>query len=63
MLFRSAEIKGLRPFRVARCYEIVCQIYLFEKKDSKSAEIWDTKAEQVPGANWKSPYLKKKIGL
>ena len=60
---QTAELKGMRPFRVARCYEIVCQIYLFEKKDNKSALIWYKKAEQVPGANWKSPYLKKKIGL
>ena len=63
LLEETANLKGLRPARIARCYELICQICLNNKKDLKTAKKYYQKAAAVPGARWKSPYLKKKLGI
>lgn len=63
LMEETAGLKGLRPFRVVRCYELICSIYL-NINDVKSAKLYLEKAAAVPGANWKCPpYLKKRLGL
>jgi tetratricopeptide (TPR) repeat protein len=58
----TALIKVLRPARVARCYENLANFYLGQKDLAKAKEYYQ-KATNVPKGNFKSPYLKKKLGL
>jgi tetratricopeptide (TPR) repeat protein len=58
----TALIKVLRPARDARCYENLANFYLGQKDLAKAKEYYQ-KATNVTKGNFKSPYLKKKLGL
>ena len=63
LMEETAGLKGLRPMRVVRCYELICNIYL-SLNDLKNAKLYLEKAAAVPGTNWKCPeYLKKRLGF
>lgn len=58
----TAKIKILRPHRVARCYELLAYFY-FSQRDLDKAKAYYNKALKTPKANFKSPILKKRLGL
>ena len=63
LMEETAKLKGLRPARVARCYGLICQIYYSNKKDVDMAKKYYDMATKVPGGNWQSAYLRKKLGF
>jgi tetratricopeptide (TPR) repeat protein len=58
----TAKIKNLRPYRVARCYELLAHFYV-SQKDFDKAKSYYLKALKTPKANFKNPILKKRLGL
>ena len=58
----TALTPKLSPARVARCYELLANLYLGQK-DLEKAKVYYQKAISVPKANFKSALLKKKLGL